>query len=446
MSPELKRNLWLEFTPSRVAIMTGVIALAAFAVFLLSGRHLAPLAPLGVGGFVIITLFWGTRNAARSVIGEIRERTWDFQRISAVRPVSMALGKLFGATSYTWYGGLLCLLIAVPGISRSPVSEMGLRGLALLVASGVLAHSVAMGSALATARRRRADARLGILPHQAAGLAAAYGPIWAIGAFGTEAFSWRRMGQVDWFGASHDITQFALFATVAFAAWAILGCWREMRLELMERNAPVFWPLFLGFLAIFLAGFGDNVGQQLAIAYGGLHAATMVSLLVEPKNAVELRAFGAALVGGRLGAVVRGMPAFAWAFAAAAAVAVALQGAAPVTTIQNHTLGASAFLALLGFLARDVGVFLFFHARPRQTRGDFAGLVALALLYVVGGALAGGIGSDVARAFVAPSPDAPAWAAILPWLEAALVGALAVSRFRGARRGFEAASARALEA
>jgi hypothetical protein len=156
MSPELKRNIWLEFTGSRVVLMTSVLGLVALAVYLIGGRHLSPLGPIGVGGFVFITIFWGTRNAARSVIGEIRERTWDFQRLSAVAPVSMTIGKLFGSTSYTWYGGVLALLIATAGLSRMMDAGEVVALLGVLVASGLLAHAVALGSALAIARRRRA--------------------------------------------------------------------------------------------------------------------------------------------------------------------------------------------------------------------------------------------------------------------------------------------------
>jgi len=330
MSPELKRNLWLEFTPSRVIIMTGVLSLVGLAVFLISDNKFEPLIPLGIGGYVFITLFWGSRNAARAVIGEIRERTWDFQRISAVSPASMTFGKLLGATSYTWYGGLLSLAIAMPGISRSAFSDEGFLIVGLLIASGVLAHAVAMGSALATARRRRADARLGVLPHQAAGLAAAAAPAWAIGTFGEGQLRIQGISEVTWFGAAHSGLTFAAIATAIFAVWAVIGCWREMRLELMETNRPLFWPVFLAFLAVFLAGFGGNIGAQIGAAYFGIHAATMISLLVEPKNAVELRAVGGLIRSGNISAALTRLPAYGWAFLATTVLAVAAMVNAPL--------------------------------------------------------------------------------------------------------------------
>jgi hypothetical protein len=444
MSPELKRNLWLEFTSSRVILMTSVLGLVAIAIYLISGRHFGPLGPIGVAGFVFITIFWGSRNAARSVIGEIRERTWDFQRLSAVTPVSMTFGKLMGATSYTWYGGLLSLVIATPGLVRTMDPGEVPATLALLIATGLLAHAVALGSALATARRRRADARLSVLPHQAAGLIAAVAPGWLIGSFGrSNPFDFGNLREITWYGAEHGALEFSVVATLAFALWAVVGCWREMRLELMESNAPIVWPAFLVFLAVFLAGFGDGAATSyafggrlaagLALAYAGVHVATMIALLVEPKNNVELRALGTAAKEGRVARVVLGLPSYGWAFLGAAILATALVLVGPDRAQRFMVASGPLAFAALGFLARDIGVFHFFHAKPRQMRGDFAGLVTLAVAYALGIAIASSIDEPAFTALVAPTFDAPAWTLVLPWLQAAAVWTLAIARFRGAR-------------
>lgn len=443
MSPEFRRNLWLEFTPSRVAIMTSIIALVGLAVFLISRNHVGPLVPLGIAGYLFITLFWGARNAARSVIGEIRERTWDFQRISAAPPASMALGKLFGATSYTWYGGLLSLSLAIPGLVRTNDVERVIAIVALLVASGLLCHAVSLGSALATARRRRTDARLGVLPHQAAGLIAAFGSAGTAASMGRTWYGVDKWQIVHWFGGDYTLLSFVLVVTLVFAGWAIVGCWREMRLELMETNTPVVWPAFLGFLAVLLAGFGENTGQSLALAYAGIHAAAMIALIVEPKNAVDLRAFGSAVAHGQVLRALARMPAYAWAFVVAAGLAIALVAYAPVITLRDEFVTAGSALGALGFLARDIGVFHFFHAKPRQNRGDFSGLVSLALLYVLGGAVANSVDGEIVAAFVRPSADIPAWLAVAPWMEALVVWVLAVGRFRGHRPEATAAPASA---
>jgi len=290
-----------------------------------------------------------------------------------------------------------------------------------------------MGSALATARRRRADARLGVLPHQAAGLAAASAPVWAINTFGDAQFRIQGISEITWFGAAHNGLMFAAIATTAFAIWAVIGCWREMRLELMETNRPLFWPVFLAFLAVFLAGFGDSAGAQIGAAYFGIHAAALISLLVEPKNAVELRAVGAAVRTGNISAALMRLPAYGWAFLATAVLAIAAMVNAPVTMPEGGAVNTWFFLAALGFLARDMGVFMFFHAKPGQKRGDFSALVSLALLYVLGSAVADATNNAVLQGVFSPNANGAAWAALLPWLSAAGVWFLAIARLRGDR-------------
>ena len=52
-------------------------------------------------------MLWGTRSAALSVVAEIRERTWDSQKLSSIGPWTMVWGKLFGATAANWFGALV---------------------------------------------------------------------------------------------------------------------------------------------------------------------------------------------------------------------------------------------------------------------------------------------------------------------------------------------------
>ncbi|MGD2133671.1 MAG: hypothetical protein PVI23_12830 [Maricaulaceae bacterium] len=455
MSPELKRNLWLEFTASRVLIMTAVIALATFGVYLITNEGSAavtdatfgPLEGLGLAGFVFITILWGSRNAARSVIGEMRERTWDFQRISAISPLSMTYGKLFGSTIYTWYGGLLCLAIATPGMAAENGMGYVVRMCGVYVASGLLGHSVAMISALATARRRRADARLAIFPHQAAGLIAALAPLIVATSALESTYALMERDWIPWWSFSISPRTLVLGSTFAFAAWAIVGCWREMRLELMERNAPIVWPAFLAFIVIYVLGFQSTMailpppGPEFAplivvFAYVAVMVAAYASLIIEPKNTVELRGYGAALMSGRLGEIVRGMPAYGWAFLVAILVAFAVVTSDPIPmpdNVDHLQINRLVVFAGLGFLARDIGIFHFFHARPGQKRGDFAALVTIALMFVLGSGFSGAADSETLAAAFFPHPLAASWTVALPWIQAGVVWMLAINRYRGVR-------------
>ena len=103
MNPELQRNLWLEASPRRTA-WAGVAVLGVYAAVYLSSDGGGPALLRALGGagafiFFAAALVWGVRLAGQSVASEIGERTWDFQRLSALDPWAMTWGKLFGGTA-----------------------------------------------------------------------------------------------------------------------------------------------------------------------------------------------------------------------------------------------------------------------------------------------------------------------------------------------------------
>ncbi len=120
MNPEFKRNLWLTFSTLRLIGMPAVLAL----IFLAAGMNteLSQMGSVAVTLFVGIVWLWGSKNAAAAMGDELRDHTWDQQRMSALSPWEMTWGKLFDATLYNWYGGALCLLmLLVAELPASPV-------------------------------------------------------------------------------------------------------------------------------------------------------------------------------------------------------------------------------------------------------------------------------------------------------------------------------------
>src|SRR5690606_10106396 len=53
----------------------------------------------------------GTYQASMAFREEIRNNTWDFQRMSSIGPWQLAGGKFLGVTSYAWYVGILLLVV-----------------------------------------------------------------------------------------------------------------------------------------------------------------------------------------------------------------------------------------------------------------------------------------------------------------------------------------------
>ena len=126
-NPELQRNLWLEITPYRLVSMPLIIAAVAYLAFVSDGYHLGTsVASATVGLFFVISLIWGTKLAAETVMNEIRDHTWDGQRMSVLTPWELTCGKLFGSTLYTWYGGAICLVLYLAAAATT-APEQSLR-------------------------------------------------------------------------------------------------------------------------------------------------------------------------------------------------------------------------------------------------------------------------------------------------------------------------------
>ena len=117
MNPEFQRNLWLEASPRRIA-WAGVVLLLIYgaAVTLTRNNPYGAFPALGGVGavvFVVCAMLWGARASGNSILAEIADRTWDFQRLSALQPWTMTWGKLFGGSSLAWMCALTGLLMMI---------------------------------------------------------------------------------------------------------------------------------------------------------------------------------------------------------------------------------------------------------------------------------------------------------------------------------------------
>jgi len=445
MNPEFQRNLWLEASPRRIAwaaLTLGLIYLATALTVRNSPEGVWP-ALATVGGFIFVAcgVIWGARAAGGAVLGEIADRTWDFQRLSAISPWRMTWGKLLGAASLAWLCGLTGLLIA-GGQALAAGDAPRLWTLAFLAALALLLQAASLGAALVGVRKARAEGR----PARAGGVLGGIvlGIILLLGAAGSQGFQngaglqglsqtfFPRDGTIWWWAQPLPADGFRALATAALAAWALIGAWRLMRLELQMNNAPVVWPAFLVFVAIFLGGFaflpagwsGSLLAAALAVALCAYAAA-----FAEPADPVRLRQFAGALAHGDL---ARAAPLTPTA-AAPVALAILLVASSMVTGGVGRGPDAAQAAALIAFVLRDLGVIALFRFGPRPQRGDFGAIIALAVLYAVGGIIGGAIGQGVGRALFAPLGDAPMASLVSGLAQALLVWALAARRIAGRR-------------
>jgi hypothetical protein len=385
MNPELQRNLWLEASPFRLALIAGLLLLV-FAVGSVapSGVMTAPGAALGLYWFFAV--LWGTRSAALSVVAEIRERTWDSQKLSSIGPWTMVWGKLFGATAANWFGALVCLPFILGPVWHDDGMGAGLLYGVILLSLGVFAQSVALLSSLVLIHRQTGNWRLDTFLCQVAGIGAAfaYYSLWS----SIRAFEQSGTTTLMWWGHDFTLGSFHLISLLLFLGWALIGCWRAMRSELRFANGPYVWLAYLAYVAIYSAGFESAIGakfqDQLAVPAGslrlalagvGLLALTYGMAFLEPKDPVRLRWLADQVRSGRWYNAFLAAECWMLSFAATLIAGLAL------AALWAGTPGAAlAVLAVLGFMTRDICIFLLgrMFGGPK---GDFAALGILAALY-----------------------------------------------------------------
>jgi hypothetical protein len=434
MNPEFQRNLWLEAGPRRLA-WAGFALAAIYGATLLIGED-RPIQALGIAGMLVFAatgLLWGPRIAGRAVGDEVAQRTWDFQRLSALEPWDMTWGKLFGATSLSWLAaisGLVLVALATlveEGAGQAPQIVVGGLGAAVLLQAGSLAL------ALVGVRRARAEGRSAAFRFTFGGLIGLGLVLAAIGrtaptglGLGTSLGSLLGGGGMEhWWGLAIPMGWFIALSLAAFAAWSMVGAWRLMRLELQMRNLPWAWPLFVVFAGIWAAGLAGDAGTAWAAAGVVFAACAYAAMFAEPAERVRLRGFGAMAMAGDWRGAAYDVPA---AIAPVALAAVAVVGIA--TTAGGGGPGGGFALAAFAFLVRDLGIVAYFRLGPRPGRGDFGAAVALFLAYFVGGVVGGNFGAAGGLALFIPSADAPMVSVLSGAAMAAVVWALAWRRIR----------------
>jgi hypothetical protein len=387
MNPELQRNLWLEASPFRLVLTAGLVLLA-FAAVSVAPRGFGTTSGVALGLYWFFAVLWGTRSAALSVVAEIRERTWDSQKLSSIGPWEMVWGKLFGATAANWFGALLCLLfILLPAIRDAGLASALTYGVILLTL-GVFAQAVALLSSLVMIRRNTGNWRLDTFLCQVAGIGAAftYYSLWS----SVSAFERSGTTMLTWWGHDFSLGQFHLVSLLVFLGWALVGCWRAMRAELRFANGPYVWLAYLVYSAIYSAGFQSWIGQhvnlpesssplatRLALAGLTLLGATYSMVFLEPKDPVRLRWLGEQIRGGHAYKAFLALD--CWMLSYGATLLVGLVLAVLWTASPGGSL---IVLGLLGFLTRDVAVFVLMRGQAGG-KGDFAALAILGAAYLL---------------------------------------------------------------
>lgn len=247
-NPELRRNVWLDFTPHRMILTPVVIAILVYLSHLTTGSSGSTSTSMYLAYFFIF--LWGVKSASETVIDEINMNTWDFQRQSAISPWAMTFGKLLGSTLFAWYGAIISLLFyffIYPDV-RTNLS-LG-KEILILICGGLFAQSLALLASLQIIPQIRREHTHKTFRYFLLGL--------FVGFFATSMALDVGERSITWFGFSFQLNNFTVTSLMLFAAWTIWGLQRSFSKELQYQKLPLAWTTFTIFTMVYFSGLSAN--------------------------------------------------------------------------------------------------------------------------------------------------------------------------------------------
>jgi len=196
-------------------------------------------------------------------------------------------------------------------------------------------------------------------------------------------------GAVYWFGQHWPARDFVVASSIAFTAWAVVGCYRLMRAELQVRNAPWVWVGWAVFCMLYAAGltYGSGGGLRSTVTINGMRltggtlftghlvalALAYGALFLEPKDPVALRHLLHGLGRRDWRRVAEVVP--RWA------CVVPLAALCVLAAVLGNSISMVASASSLAFFLRDAGLVLYLNLGRRRERADTAAFFYLLVLY-----------------------------------------------------------------
>lgn len=274
MNPELDRNLWIEFSLGRIVAAPLVIA----GLLWLFGNH-EPDVPKVVIGTIQsmaygVLYLWGCHTIAGALPGEMRNQSWDLQRMSALNAWSITWGKLLGPASYQWYCTLVMLIIYLAALSAQATGphqffKLAVEVPAVFLACGFLAHSISFLCSINTSMARHDF--FSTLIGAGFGTFALMGSLQYVGYSTGIGAAMRIPAALHWNGMLVDQTHMAFGSIAFFSFWAVMGAQRMIRSRLQYKNTPIMWLLFQITFLVYITGYFDQIStfaEEKSIALG----------------------------------------------------------------------------------------------------------------------------------------------------------------------------------
>jgi hypothetical protein len=405
-NPELRRNLWLEITPHRMLLMPLLLGL----VFVMVGMLAKPpdvsrnLAIAGLGGFMLISFGWGTQLAAKAFSDELAERTWDWQRLSAISPWTITWGKLFGATAFTWYGGFFCLLVFLIYAPAKPFTHP-IQTALTVVFLAITAHACALTLAVQLTRLDPLKKSSPVFIFFALLITSGVLSFRSIRLVVNPTFE----APIDWYGWIMNNANFVLASVVFFAVWALVGAYRTLCQALTVRTVPVVLLGFMATAALYWSGFKTGHADTSIInaltwyVFQLSLTLSYIMLCLEPSGPIVVRRLLNHLKLRQWRRAAEELPCWTVCIACALLSALLLNNFQPsgINAFFLPTIKVE-ILPITLMLIRDAGILMFFAAAAKPRRVVGSALIYIVMLNLVLPGALHALGAEFAAGLVLP--------------------------------------------
>ena len=425
-NPEFHRQLILECSQPRLLGATAVLGAIFMLTYSLDDYRLGNLsAQTALTLFLFCGLLWGARQSMESIVEEYRERTWDIQRLSALEPWQMVLGKLLGSTSMAWYCAGICLLVYTLA-SDHPTALPRLYfygiGTALLVQSA----SLLLGQLAA----QRGQLKTGsIMALALIGFVLVTPQLLDLNDPGY--FASLSAIKVPWYGITLKTLNLHQFNLIAALFWCLMANQRIMTQDLGMRNLPWVWLGFTLFLIVYLGGFIPSTGYSFSLsALMVCSALTYVSILAERHEALRIKRLLSSWQQANWRRVGEELPLSVLSFGLSLPFAIFLSFQEQRFAWLDISLHAYP-LAIALLVLRDCALYMYFTYGKNPQRAFSLSLLAAALLYGILPGLFGAMGlTDISALFFPLWADSAFGALACAALQCALILQLLYQRWR----------------
>ncbi len=431
-NPEFRRNLLLEWNAHRMVLVSGVLAGVFTLVGLFDPRGFGNIvANVGLVVFVIATMAWGSHRAGDAVLDELRERTWDAQRMSALDPWSMTWGKLCGATVMPWFAGIISLSVYFIARQGPTVLER-LEVIATCVAGAILVQAMSLIGALVGTRLDK-HGKSTLTSWAAVGILALLWIYFSI--------YYKSTNEILWYGTAYDRNTFLTASVFALAGWITFGAYRLMCVELAVATRPWAWIAFVLYLTVYFAGgfilsnwpFPRALGVFSAMGVVVSIGATYLAAFALHRDPLTFRRLKTYAGDGKRRRFFEEMPTWMASLVVSLVftlICAALHFAPEYSTerIENVRLGA---IAIWLSTVRNLAVLFYFTYGSTTKRVESSTIICLALLYwVVPSILESMSLLKVSWFFSPPIWERPILSSLIIAVHILIVGALCLQRYR----------------